>query len=57
MDNIKTYQQAASQSDRWDAVDNYLVCVSECDLNDGTCVTHCVETHLRPETEDQEAEG
>jgi len=29
--------------ERWDAVDQYFVCISECSLDDGECVTQCVE--------------
>ena len=31
------------QVERWDAIEQYFVCISECSLHDGECVTHCVE--------------
>ena len=40
---------AASLGERWAAVDDYLICITECSLNDGTCITRCMETHLKPE--------
>lgn len=48
---METFQRetSSSQADRWDAVDNYLVCISECSLDDGACVTRCMEVHLKPE--------
>ena len=39
---------AASLGERWAAVDDYLACITECSLNDGTCITRCMETHLKP---------
>ncbi len=51
---METFQRetSSSQADRWDAVDNYLVCISECSLDDGACVTRCMEVHLKPEDND-----
>ncbi|AII45442.1 hypothetical protein KR49_03055 [Synechococcus sp. KORDI-49] len=37
----------APLSERWAAVDDYFVCITECSLDDGTCVTRCMETHLK----------
>ena len=42
-------QHQPNTGDRWAAVDSYLVCISECDLNDGQCVPRCMEVHLKPE--------
>lgn len=39
----------APLSERWAAVDDYFVCITECSLDDGTCITRCMETHLKPE--------
>ena len=39
----------ASLSERWAAVDDYLTCITECNLDDGTCITRCMETHLKPD--------
>jgi hypothetical protein len=27
----------------WDAVETYFQCITECSLDDGECVTRCVE--------------
>ena len=37
----------ASLSERWASVDDYLICITECSLDDGTCITRCMETHLK----------
>jgi hypothetical protein len=47
--NHKSHQAEHNHGDRWSAVDNYLICISECDLNDGTCITRCLDTHLKEE--------
>ena len=49
MNDRQVNQRRSSTGDRWAAVDSYLVCISECDLNDGQCVTRCMEVHLKPE--------
>ena len=36
-----------SIAERWEALDEYFVCISECDLDDGTCVTTCLRTYLQ----------
>ncbi|MXW12751.1 MAG: hypothetical protein F4Z73_07840 [Synechococcus sp. SB0668_bin_13] len=36
-------QHTEQQTERWDAVEHYFICISECSLHDGECVTHCVE--------------
>ena len=38
-----------SITERWDALEDYFVCISECDLNDMTCATHCMVKHLHIE--------
>ena len=30
-----------------DALEDYFVCITECDLNDQNCVTSCLVTHLK----------
>ena len=39
----QTQMDQAQQVERWDAIEQYFVCISECSLHDGDCVTHCVE--------------
>ncbi|WP_186541445.1 hypothetical protein [Synechococcus sp. BIOS-E4-1] len=34
-------------TERWDALEDYFVCITECDLNDETCITSCLVTHLK----------
>ena len=36
----------ASISERWDALEEYFICISECDLGDHSCTTRCMVTHL-----------
>ena len=50
--SMPQHDTSSPQAGRWDAVDNYLVCISECSLDDGACVTHCMEVHLKPEDND-----
>lgn len=33
--------------ERWEALDKYLLCITECDLSDKTCVTRCLVHHLK----------
>jgi hypothetical protein len=42
-------QALPSTDERWASVDSYLICISECDLNDGRCMTRCLEVHLKEE--------
>ena len=30
----------------WDALEDYFLCLTECELNDQKCVTSCLLTHL-----------
>ena len=36
-------QHTEQQVERWDAIEQYFICISECSLHDGECVTQCVE--------------
>ena len=47
MHSIKGEHSHATIIERWQAVDEYFVCISECDLNDQVCTTRCVLTHLK----------
>lgn len=38
-----------SITERWDALEDYFVYISECDLNDMTCATHYMVKHLHIE--------
>jgi hypothetical protein len=49
MNESGSRSDTASLSERWSAVDDYLTCITECSLDDGTCITRCMETHLKPE--------
>jgi hypothetical protein len=33
-----------SAEETWDAVESYFECITTCSLEDGECVTRCVET-------------
>ncbi len=32
-----------TQAATWDAMESYFECITTCSLDDGECVTHCVE--------------
>ena len=49
MPEHKADQRQSNADGRWASVDSYLVCISECDLNDGSCMTRCMEVHLKAE--------
>ena len=51
MHSIKGEHSHASIFERWQAVDEYFVCISECDLSDQVCTTRCVLTHLKADDE------
>ena len=36
-----------SITERWEAIDDYFVCITECDLNDQVCITRCLSTHFK----------
>ena len=44
---LKNEHQHESIGERWAALDEYFVCITECDLNDQTCITRCLVTHLK----------
>ena len=33
----------SGHENNWDAVETYFHCITECSLDDGECVTRCVE--------------
>ena len=35
--------ESASSQENWDAVETYFECITTCSLEDGECVTRCVE--------------
>ena len=43
---IKNEDGHRSISERWDALEEYFVCITTCDINDQNCVTQCLVTHL-----------
>jgi hypothetical protein len=38
-----TRQQSESENQTWDAMESYFECITTCSLDDGECVTQCVE--------------
>ena len=36
-------QHQEQQGQTWDAMETYFECITTCSLDDGECVTHCVE--------------
>ena len=47
MVEIHGERSQASMTERLDALEDYFVCITECDLNDQNCVTSCLVTHLK----------
>ena len=45
---FKNEHECESITERWEAVDAYLECVTSCGLYDGVCVTSCITKHLEP---------
>ena len=41
--NGSTAGAAASNEQTWDAVETYFECITTCSLDDGECITQCVE--------------
>lgn len=41
--NSGSLQSMDQQSQTWDAMETYFECITSCSLDDGECVTHCVE--------------
>ena len=46
MYELKNESLQSSVTERWDALEDYFVCITECDLNDKNCITSCHVTHL-----------
>ena len=40
---MKNYDFKEKQFHIYDPMESYFECVSSCDLNDGTCISRCVE--------------
>jgi|TARA_B100000035_G_scaffold305249_1_gene305863 hypothetical protein len=47
MHELKQTTDQGSITERWDALEDYFVCITECDLNDQNCITSCLVTHLK----------
>jgi len=47
MHELKHTTDQGSITERWDALEDYFVCITECDLNDQNCITSCLVTHLK----------
>ena len=41
--NIKNYDFKKKQLQISDPIESYFECISSCDINDGTCISSCVE--------------
>lgn len=44
---LKNEHNHDSIGERWEALDNYFLCITECDINDKTCITRCLVSHLK----------
>lgn len=51
-DTFRNEHNVASITERWVTVDSYFECITECDLDDKTCITKCMVTHLNGNEED-----
>jgi hypothetical protein len=40
---LQVPEMDSSQEKKWDSVEAYFECITTCSLDDGECVTHCVE--------------
>ena len=40
---LQVPEMDSSQEEQWDSVEAYFECITTCSLDDGECVTHCVE--------------
>ena len=47
MHELKQTTDQGSITERWGALEDYFVCITECDLNDQNCITSCLVTHLK----------
>ena len=47
MYELKKESLQSSITEMWDALEDYFVCITECDLNDENCITSCLLTHLK----------
>ena len=46
---MKNYHLQEKQFQISDPIDNYFECITSCDVNDGTCISRCVEILKQPE--------
>ena len=47
MYELKKESIQSSITERWDALEDYFVCITECDFNDENCITSCLVNHLK----------
>ena len=41
--NLSSPNSAGDHEQTWDAVETYFECITTCSLDDGDCITRCVE--------------
>jgi hypothetical protein len=41
--NLNSPNPAGDHEQTWDAVETYFECITTCSLDDGECITRCVE--------------
>ena len=41
--NLSSPNPAGDHEQTWDAVETYFECITTCSLDDGECITRCVE--------------
>lgn len=44
---LKNEHDHQSITERWQALDDYFVCITKCEIDDQICVTNCLVSHLK----------
>ena len=47
MYELKKDSIQSSIAERWEALEDYFICITERDLYDENCITSCLVTHLK----------
>lgn len=42
-DNLNLNNNTSQHEQTWDSVETYFQCITTCSLDDGECITRCVE--------------
>ena len=47
---MKNYEFRENQFQTFDPIESYFECISTCDIEDGSCISRCVEILKKNET-------